>query len=213
MPRGSKGQWRLRVCVVCDETYRPTYGAQRTCGRACGGLLNWAEKRGTAIMWPSMPVLWKACEGCGLPYVAYDGRKANRCPRCPIVAAKDQSIDFLCRECGTKFTAQRGTKPRVLCDVCLDEAARAYRRKVKAVRRSREKLARVEAVKPAEIYDRDGYLCRLCSQPLAIDQRVPHPQAPTLDHVVPLARGGEHSRANLQAAHFLCNSLKAAGPS
>lgn len=32
----------------------------------------------------------------------------------------------------------------------------------------------------------------------------------TLDHVVPLARGGEHSYRNVKLAHPLCNSRKGA---
>ncbi|NEA63940.1 HNH endonuclease [Streptomyces sp. SID12488] len=41
-----------------------------------------------------------------------------------------------------------------------------------------------------------------------MDSRVPSPMAPTLDHIVPLARGGSHEPANVQAAHFLCNNKK-----
>jgi 5-methylcytosine-specific restriction endonuclease McrA len=32
--------------------------------------------------------------------------------------------------------------------------------------------------------------------------------APTIDHVLALAAGGTHEMANVQAAHFICNSLK-----
>lgn len=37
---------------------------------------------------------------------------------------------------------------------------------------------------------------------------VPHPKAPTIDHVVPLDLGGDDKRANVQLAHFICNSRK-----
>ena len=40
---------------------------------------------------------------------------------------------------------------------------------------------------------------------------VPEPLAATLDHIVPLSCGGEHSEANVQLAHFLCNSTKSDG--
>lgn len=39
---------------------------------------------------------------------------------------------------------------------------------------------------------------------------VPHPKAPTIDHIIPLAVGGDDTRANVQLAHFLCNSLAGA---
>jgi 5-methylcytosine-specific restriction endonuclease McrA len=37
---------------------------------------------------------------------------------------------------------------------------------------------------------------------------VPHPKAPTIDHIVPLSAGGDDTKANVQLACFLCNSIK-----
>lgn len=39
---------------------------------------------------------------------------------------------------------------------------------------------------------------------------VPHPLAPTTDHIVPLSKGGKHERRNCQLAHFKCNTAKGA---
>jgi len=41
-------------------------------------------------------------------------------------------------------------------------------------------------------------------------QVVPHPKAPTVDHIVPVSEGGDDTRANVQLAHFVCNSVKGA---
>ncbi|WP_328941531.1 HNH endonuclease [Streptomyces sp. NBC_00250] len=60
----------------------------------------------------------------------------------------------------------------------------------------------------AQIAERDRGLCRLCGKPAAMDERVPHPKAPTIDHVVPVSEGGDDTRANVQLAHFVCNSAK-----
>jgi 5-methylcytosine-specific restriction endonuclease McrA len=35
-----------------------------------------------------------------------------------------------------------------------------------------------------------------------------HPRSPSIDHIVPMSRGGDHVESNLQTACFLCNSLK-----
>lgn len=32
--------------------------------------------------------------------------------------------------------------------------------------------------------------------------------AMTLDHIIPLSKGGSHTADNLQCAHFMCNSKK-----
>jgi 5-methylcytosine-specific restriction endonuclease McrA len=36
----------------------------------------------------------------------------------------------------------------------------------------------------------------------------PHVMCPSVDHVLPLACGGDDTRANVQLAHWLCNVLK-----
>lgn len=38
----------------------------------------------------------------------------------------------------------------------------------------------------------------------------PNPLSASLDHVVPLAWGGEHTAANVQLAHLKCNVAKGA---
>jgi 5-methylcytosine-specific restriction endonuclease McrA len=40
---------------------------------------------------------------------------------------------------------------------------------------------------------------------------VPHSLAPTIDHLIPLARGGGDTPANVATAHFICNSIKSDG--
>lgn len=54
--------------------------------------------------------------------------------------------------------------------------------------------------------------CHICGA--AIDYTLPHldPKAFVIDHVIPLARGGEDALSNVKAAHRLrdCNSKKRA---
>lgn len=68
----------------------------------------------------------------------------------------------------------------------------------------------IHPAKRLRIYERDGWVCRLCDLPvprwLLGDKR--DPLAPTLDHVVPRSRGGGHEEWNLQLAHRRCNSAK-----
>lgn len=59
-----------------------------------------------------------------------------------------------------------------------------------------------------KVFERDGWTCRICRKPVDREAKVPHPKAPTVDHVVPLALGGAHVYTNVQTAHFICNSRK-----
>ncbi|MEU0393822.1 HNH endonuclease signature motif containing protein [Streptomyces sp. NPDC006208] len=60
----------------------------------------------------------------------------------------------------------------------------------------------------SEIAERDGFCCALCGDPVPMDAKVPAALAPTIDHVVPVSRGGDDTKANVQLAHFRCNSVK-----
>lgn len=62
------------------------------------------------------------------------------------------------------------------------------------------------------IFERDGWRCYLCSK--AIDRSLvwPHPLSGSLDHVKPVAMGGEHDPGNLRATHFACNLEKGDEP-
>jgi 5-methylcytosine-specific restriction endonuclease McrA len=75
-------------------------------------------------------------------------------------------------------------------------------------RRARKRTATVEKFSSQEIFVRDRYRCHICKKRCRRNVVVPHPLAPTMDHLVPLAEGGEHTRANTATACFLCNSVK-----
>jgi 5-methylcytosine-specific restriction endonuclease McrA len=87
---------------------------------------------------------------------------------------------------------------------------RCYKKLAKAKRRALERDAFVENVSPRKVFDRDRWKCQLCRKPVKRDAIAPHPRAPVIDHIIPLAAGGTHEPANVQCAHFLCNSIKGA---
>jgi 5-methylcytosine-specific restriction endonuclease McrA len=78
------------------------------------------------------------------------------------------------------------------------EAARDNARRQKA---RRKQAPVIETVIRAVVFDRDGGLCGLCGEPV-------DPTRYDLDHIVPLKHGGEHSYANVQLAHPVCNMRK-----
>ena len=54
-------------------------------------------------------------------------------------------------------------------------------------------------------------VCGICGQPVDKKLKYPHPMSPSIDHIIPLEKGGHPSDlANLQLAHLYCNRQKAA---
>lgn len=61
-----------------------------------------------------------------------------------------------------------------------------------------------------EIAARDRYRCQLCLCQVDMEIPAPDPASPSIDHVLPLSAGGDDVRANVQLAHYGCNSAKGA---
>lgn len=82
-------------------------------------------------------------------------------------------------------------------------------RRASAVRRARKvDAAVIETVDILVLAERDGWRCGICSEPVDASLRWPDPMCATHDHIIPLARGGDHSYANAQLAHARCNRRK-----
>lgn len=107
-----------------------------------------------------------------------------------------------CQRCGVAFETDRPTQ--VHCTARCGDKARTERRKI-AKRQTGSVIGRVYR---ALVFQRDDYVCWLCDYPTKRDAVVPDPEAPTVDHVIPLAKGGPHTMDNVRTAHFLCNSMK-----
>lgn len=50
--------------------------------------------------------------------------------------------------------------------------------------------------------------CAICGLPINYELKNPHPWSFTVDHIVPIAKGGQTSEENLQPAHWKCNRQK-----
>lgn len=112
-----------------------------------------------------------------------------------------------CCRCGEVFTAL-ATSTETAPMFC---SSRCAKRAVEERRRARKVNAYVADVNRRYIFERDNWTCQLCGKRVARTKKVPHPNAPVIDHILPLAKGGTHEPRNAQCAHFLCNSLKSDG--
>lgn len=66
----------------------------------------------------------------------------------------------------------------------------------------------VDSIDKLTVWRRDHKTCQLCDAVIDITLRFPDMQSMTVDHIIPLTKGGTHTWDNVQAAHFLCNTKK-----
>jgi 5-methylcytosine-specific restriction endonuclease McrA len=66
----------------------------------------------------------------------------------------------------------------------------------------------VDRVSRLAVFERDAWVCHICRHPVDRSASVPQPMAATIDHIIPIAGGGDHNYGNVATAHFICNSLK-----
>lgn len=65
------------------------------------------------------------------------------------------------------------------------------------------------------VAERDGNICQICGAPVDWNDKRPAPKTticgdmyPSVDHIIPVSKGGKDSWDNVQLAHRICNTLK-----
>ncbi len=128
-----------------------------------------------------------------------------------------------CWTCGLPFFPRYGFASQVgdrnaYCSVaCRPQNDRRYtseterKRAEDSRRRSRRYSAEYEEFEALEIFERDGWICKICDLPVDKAIQFPNHMSVSLDHIIPLAKGGGHTRSNTQCSHWICNSRKTHG--
>lgn len=79
-----------------------------------------------------------------------------------------------------------------------------------AVRRARKRGASIGPVDLDALWESQGEWCPLCGAEIDRSLTYPDPLSQSVDHIVPLAKGGTHEQSNLQWTHLVCNNRKGA---
>lgn len=126
---------------------------------------------------------------------------------------KGKQIEFaVCRQCGALFPLSGGRK--IFCsDECMRKYGNSqgsYKRDKRIKERTKDKDITLE-----KLYERDGGRCYLCGCKCDWDDCereggafIAGDKYPSIEHVVPLSKGGEHSWENVKLACRRCNYLK-----
>ena len=170
----------LITCEYCSNVFElpPGKGQRRYCSDTC---------RKDARARRHYPDREYACKGCGRPIERERRQRTERCRPCRRIRAAVATRAWI------------EANPDKMRDLWA---------KGKHKRRALLLALPSESISPREIHERDGWTCGICTEPIDRELSYPDPMSPSLDHVVPLSRGGHHVRTNVQSAHLLCNVIK-----
>jgi HNH endonuclease len=200
---------RVVACRWCDQPFtRAERGSKaQFCSDDCTKAKRTADKRiaGKRCTAKSVRAM---CNSCGLWFRRQPDSHRTSCQLCrrgePVkhgLASTYTNRGCRCQECTTAVTQERllYKRKQVAAGKPLDVNHRA---------RARHYGVENEYINKREVFERDGWICGLCHEP--VDREAPWPawESPSLDHIVPLAVGGPHVSANVQCTHLGCNLLK-----
>lgn len=126
--------------------------------------------------------------------VLFAGQVVRHAPASPSPQPRRTWVAGWCRSCGAPFV-DRQPDARSCSALCTR-------------RWWRKQYDELPIVVRLYVLNRDRWRCMICNRSIRRDLAVPHPEAGTVDHVIPQSQGGTHEVANLRAAHMSCNSAR-----
>ena len=176
------------------------------------------------------------CNECGAHFERYANiiNKTNNPFECPECVGKPKAIKLLikklntiannkpyehtCVICGSVYMSAKDTTK--YCSKVCYRKAQDIRKKEKIGRYSSSyHVARAIAygceyehgIRLHKLIRRDHNICQICGKPCDVNDKrygTSGPLYPSIDHIIPLAKGGSHTWGNVQLAHIICNSSK-----
>lgn len=156
------------------------------------------------------PAPWQSnCSECSRPirtgarFCASEecARTGNRVRSREASAARaPRSYTIACVMCSAAFSSSN--KLRRFCSTECQ-----YRSNYMA-RRARRLGVRREPYALSAVIEHSQGICALCDEPIDLTLAYPHRRSASIDHVLPLSRGGADTIGNVQLAHLECNWTK-----
>lgn len=202
-----------RPCDICGTTYAPMYWGpkrkSRTCSRACMALLNRAESSAAVSSERAKARAGRTCAVCGTVFdpgrsdnnhcTLACRRAANAAYQAALRVPKRYMVE--CAECGETFEACVST-----AYLCGQRCRRnrhfrlnpGAKRQAEARRAGWRSTGRITARDWERTLRRYASRCAYCGASGKM----------TMDHVVPLSRGGTHTIGNVLPVCGPCNFRK-----
>lgn len=202
-------------CKQCQKPFLPRDKQHNTfCSRECGFEY---RRQQAAVRQKTREKLRLEqsktfeCRKCGETLSKDPKRNLRICEACkapPKTYYRYEKVKRITKQCacGNTFEVTPGWyDKRTICNSC---SRKEHQSNSKHRRRERMKTKKRTRVVRRSVWNRDGWECQHCGTTVATGEDYNKPSYPTIDHVIPLAKGGEHSMSNTMTLCRRCNTIK-----
>ncbi|SIQ57535.1 HNH endonuclease [Bacillus cereus] len=115
-------------------------------------------------------------------------------------------IQKRCKECGKHFNTTRSKTV-----YCSKGCSLKYNNRRKETTRRKRIIENGNVnweISIERLLKRDGNACYLCGETVNVNIDTNDDYYPSIEHLIPIAKGGTHTWGNVKVAHRRCNSLK-----
>lgn len=231
--RAAEFRAQTKTCRECGEVFSPRRNMARSqwaraefCGQSCGNAwkargckpapLGALSKRklgqaGYQLAWQQRRALphwaaWWEDQRRKEDLAEITAPPALPGPSCRLSQRPSSRLFVGCQcACGTWFVSHKGKhNGSSRCSRCTKRYWKGNHRQ-RADRYGRD----FEVIIKEDVFAADRWRCQICG--CRVLKRSGQERSATLDHIIPMARGGHHVLANAQTACSACNSRKGAG--
>ena len=193
-----------KVCIRCGTTFYPSnYGSQiqKYCSDSCRMKSFYKNHKVT---------VYNKCQYCGGKFAVGKRRVfcSEECVKNQEELEKKKRWRFKrCKYCNRWHYGHKN----VYCsEKCRLKGKRLYDelRKSKRLESARKNGQFDADIDIYKLIERDGGLCYLCGDDVLFSYHYNDPKYPTIEHVLPISKGGSHSWDNVKVACRECNTRK-----
>ncbi|WP_188942134.1 HNH endonuclease [Virgibacillus salexigens] len=197
----SQNKTKVKECDSCGKNFNGKV-RQKYCSEECKYL-----------HYKNRNFINKKCNYCGIYLNHY---QKNFCSKqCANNSIKKHSC--ICGYCKRNFTGRKGRPNKFCSRDCFHNALGCNPKQYKydtylsdasSVKRAKHYGVRYEKIEPLKVFERDEWKCGICGSYVNHSLSYPDTMSASIDHIIPLSKGGSHTYKNVQCSHLSCNLIK-----
>jgi hypothetical protein len=190
-------------CNMCQETFTRTgTGVKNSyCATCSPKVLRWYHSKDDAPL-----LAERQCARCTTIFRPELGKPTKFCSTsCSAITIQPMPLTcrlVQCNDCNAPYKPRGGA---TRCERC-QFISMATRQDANSAKRAHIERAGDKDISWQTVGQRDSWICHLCLKKVPQQPgKAKSPKGATVDHLIPLARGGEHVWENVALAHNRCN--------